>query len=79
MIDTEKFNEFLDEKREFLGKMMDSAVDALKDTMTGRTIQAGIIGATGYAGIELVRILCGHPYAKLAAVSSVSYEGKRLS
>ena len=41
-------------------------------------IQAGIIGATGYAGVELVRILLRHPGAKLAAVSSVSFEGKAL-
>lgn len=41
-------------------------------------IQAGIIGATGYAGVELVRILLRHPQAKLAAVSSVSFEGKAL-
>lgn len=42
-------------------------------------IKAGIIGATGYAGAELVRLLCGHPQADVAAVSSVSYEGRRLS
>ena len=24
-------------------------------------INAGIIGATGYAGVELVRLLLGHP------------------
>ena len=42
-------------------------------------IQAGVVGATGYAGAELCRILTGHPGAELAAVSSVSFEGKRLS
>ncbi len=42
-------------------------------------IKAGIIGATGYAGIELVRILLRHPDMELAAVSSVSFEGKPLS
>ena len=42
-------------------------------------IQAGVVGATGYAGAELCRILTGHPSAELAAVSSVSFEGKRLS
>ena len=42
-------------------------------------IKAGIIGATGYAGIELVRILIRHPDMELAAVSSVSFEGKPLS
>lgn len=42
-------------------------------------IKAGVVGATGYAGAELVRLLSGHPQAELAAISSVSFEGKRLS
>lgn len=41
--------------------------------------RVGIIGATGYAGLELVRLLLGHPDITLAAVSSVSYEGKPIS
>ncbi len=39
-------------------------------------IKTGIIGATGYAGAELVRLLLMHTKAKLTAVSSVSFEGK---
>lgn len=42
-------------------------------------IRAGVVGATGYAGAELVRLLSGHPGAELAAISSVSFEGKPLS
>lgn len=42
-------------------------------------IQAGIVGATGYAGAELARLLTQHPQAELAAASSVSFEGKPLS
>lgn len=42
-------------------------------------IRAGVIGATGYAGAELVRLLSGHPGAEVAAVGSVSFEGKPLS
>ena len=42
-------------------------------------IKAGIIGATGYAGAELVRILLTHPEAEITAISSVSFEGKKLS
>lgn len=42
-------------------------------------IKVGIVGATGYAGAELVRILLSHPNAELAAISSVSFEGKKLS
>lgn len=42
-------------------------------------IKAGIIGATGYAGAELVRLLMSHPQAEIAAISSVSFEGKPIS
>ncbi len=42
-------------------------------------IKAGIVGATGYAGAELVRLLIGHPQVEIAAVSSVSFEGQRIS
>ena len=42
-------------------------------------IKAGIIGATGYAGEELARLLLRHPEAELAAVSSVSFTGQKLS
>ncbi|MBE6896740.1 MAG: N-acetyl-gamma-glutamyl-phosphate reductase [Ruminococcaceae bacterium] len=38
-----------------------------------------VIGASGYAGAELVRILLSHPNAELAALSSVSYTGQSLA
>ncbi len=41
--------------------------------------KVGIIGATGYAGVELVRLLLMHPQAEIAAISSVSYKGKKIS
>ncbi len=42
-------------------------------------IKAGIIGATGYAGQELFRILTSHPYVEVKYVTSVSYAGKKFS
>jgi N-acetyl-gamma-glutamyl-phosphate reductase len=42
-------------------------------------IKAGVVGATGYAGSELCRILLSHPGAELSAISSVSFEGMELS
>ncbi len=42
-------------------------------------LRAGIIGATGYTGIELVRLLRSHPAAQIAWLTSESYAGQRLS
>jgi len=39
---------------------------------------AGIIGATGYAGAELTRLLSGHPKIEKLLLSSVSFEGERI-
>lgn len=41
-------------------------------------IKAGIVGATGYAGAELVRLLKTHPQVELAGISSVSFEGRKI-
>ncbi len=38
-------------------------------------INAGIIGATGYGGAELVRLLSAHPQVSRLALSSTSFEG----
>ncbi|MBC7234838.1 MAG: N-acetyl-gamma-glutamyl-phosphate reductase [Chloroflexi bacterium] len=40
-------------------------------------IKAGIIGATGYAGFELVKILSRHPEVELIFLASSSYAGQR--
>jgi N-acetyl-gamma-glutamyl-phosphate reductase len=42
-------------------------------------IRIGIVGATGYTGIELVKILTHHPEAKIIFATSDSYVGKKLS
>jgi N-acetyl-gamma-glutamyl-phosphate reductase len=42
-------------------------------------IQAAIIGVTGYTGIELYRLLRGHPAASVAWLTSESYAGQQLS
>lgn len=41
-------------------------------------LRAGIIGATGYAGIELASLLSGHPNFELACLGSKSAAGKTL-
>lgn len=42
-------------------------------------VKVGIIGATGYAGAELVRLLVGHPEVEIVAVGSVSFEGQSIA
>lgn len=42
-------------------------------------IKAGIIGASGYTGSELMRILCTHPEVEIVAVTSRKWEGKDVS
>jgi N-acetyl-gamma-glutamyl-phosphate reductase len=42
-------------------------------------MNVGIVGASGYAGEVLVRILLGHPHARLAAVTSRTHAGKPLA
>ena len=40
--------------------------------------KVGVIGATGYAGAELVRILAGHPQTELSMLTSRNYAGERF-
>lgn len=42
-------------------------------------LKVGVIGASGYGGAELVRLLMNHPYAQLVAVSSRQYTGQAIS
>lgn len=42
-------------------------------------VKVGIIGASGYAGAELYRLLLNHPHVEIVAISSQSYEGKMIS
>jgi N-acetyl-gamma-glutamyl-phosphate reductase len=42
------------------------------------TIRAAVVGATGYAGAELVRILCSHPEVALTVVTSRKYAGAAI-
>jgi N-acetyl-gamma-glutamyl-phosphate reductase len=42
-------------------------------------IRAAVVGATGFTGSELIRILLGHPDVELAAVTSENHAGKRLT
>ena len=40
--------------------------------------RVGIVGGTGYTGVELLRLLLGHPEVELAAITSRSESGRRV-
>lgn len=42
-------------------------------------IKVGIIGVTGYVGVELLRLLLNHPKVEIGAISSVSFEGEKIN
>jgi len=42
------------------------------------TIKAGIIGGSGYTGVELIRLLHSHPEAEVIAISSRGLNGKKV-
>lgn len=49
------------------------------DTNSTRRIRAGIFGASGYTGQELLRLLVQHPQVEVAALSTRSYAGKSIA
>lgn len=44
-----------------------------------RTLRAGIIGGTGYTGVELLRLLAQHPRVRIEAVSSRTDAGRAVA
>ena len=44
-----------------------------------KEVKVAIVGASGYAGEELVRLLLGHPAANLVAVTSRQYAGQTVA
>ncbi len=41
-------------------------------------IRVGIVGATGYTGVELLRLLAGHPETEVVAITSRQEAGQRV-
>lgn len=41
-------------------------------------VKASVIGATGYAGVELLRLLALHPNVELACLTSQTYSGQKI-
>ncbi|MDF9825568.1 N-acetyl-gamma-glutamyl-phosphate reductase [Breznakia sp. PF5-3] len=44
-----------------------------------KKLKVGIIGASGYAGAELLRLLLTHPMVEISGIYSRSYQGKQIS
>ena len=42
-------------------------------------VKVGIIGATGYVGVELIRLLNSHPQVELTAIGSNSFVDKSIT
>ncbi len=42
-------------------------------------INVGIAGASGYTGVELVKLISNHPQTKLCSITSNSYKGQSLT
>ena len=47
--------------------------------MTDKKFSLGIVGARGYTGTELIRLLAAHPHIELAFVSSRELAGQRVA
>ncbi len=42
-------------------------------------IRVAVVGASGYSGIEAVRILAGHPFVEISVLSSRNYAGREVA
>jgi N-acetyl-gamma-glutamyl-phosphate reductase len=49
------------------------------DRVRMKKVRVGIVGASGYSGEELVRLLLGHPLVELTALTSRQYAGHSLT
>ena len=42
-------------------------------------VKVGIVGGTGYTGVELLRLLASHPEVELSVITSRSEAGTRVA
>src|SRR5512135_62001 len=42
-------------------------------------VKAAVLGASGYSGIEAVRILASHPFVELSVLTSEHYAGREVA
>jgi dTDP-4-amino-4,6-dideoxygalactose transaminase len=46
---------------------------------TGDRVKVAVVGASGYSGIEAVRILATHPFVELSVLTSEHYAGREVA
>jgi N-acetyl-gamma-glutamyl-phosphate reductase len=51
----------------------------LRLEMDTKTIRVGIVGGTGYTGVELLRLLAQHPHCELAVITSRQHAGSAVA
>src|SRR5687767_9866530 len=49
------------------------------ERMSTSKLKIGIVGGTGYTGVELLRLLAGHPHAELAVITSRAEAGTAVA
>src|SRR6266702_8221214 len=64
---------------ERFGQIVPSSIYQLPSTTGMSTKTVAIVGASGYSGEELVRLLLSHPQAELKVVTSRQYAGRILA
>jgi N-acetyl-gamma-glutamyl-phosphate reductase len=47
--------------------------------MTANSVSIGILGATGYTGVELLRLVQDHPSVRVACMTSERYAGQPIA
>ena len=47
--------------------------------MANKTLRIGIVGGTGYTGVELLRLLAQHPHCELVVITSREQAGARVA
>jgi N-acetyl-gamma-glutamyl-phosphate reductase len=55
-----------------------AAASARNSAASAKPVGVGILGASGYGGVELIRLLAAHPHAELRAAGSRQFAGQPL-
>jgi len=51
----------------------------MEESMTRETVPVAVVGATGYTGAELLRLILGHPGLQLVSIGGQSKAGQKVA